>query len=502
MNKVDKQHIEVQPRTLRENIDLIRSNIFPILVITLSSLAFSFIYAWNAVSIFKSTVLIKITKPAGNILDSPLMPSFTDFQFDRFLNNEIEVMKSNQVRKRVAEALIDSFNATNSKQDFYLMLDKKSKNLKEGVPQVAKIDDLITTLKDVDIEAKRGIDFVEIAVQSPKKVEAALIANCYANAYKTTNLEYNRNQLSLVREFLTEQRQEKLKQLNQSEEFLKGFQEKGGIVALDQQASSLIQQLSTLESQRDIQKIEMMSSEKVLQKFKEELKSKAPHINSFLDNVASEEYMKTLQQQLAELKLNREMYSVNKTNTLSGSEALREYDRKIKAVEDILKQKIEVLKTSIFATTPEELRDLAQKILAEEMKTQSLKISVDQLNGLIKNYEQKFNLLPKSSIEFARLQRNREAIEKLFLLVEEKYQESLINEQSQPGNVIIVDKAMVAIKPFKPNRFLIIGVGLVLGLVIAFGYVFLRNFFDNTIKTPDDIQKLNTNVLSWIPQIE
>ncbi len=56
--------------------------------------------------------------------------------------------------------------------------------------------------------------------------------------------------------------------------------------------------------------------------------------------------------------------------------------------------------------------------------------------------------------------------------------------------------------PSKPNRFLIIIIGLVIGTAIAFGYVFIKNYFDTTIKSPEDLEKRNINVLSWIPHIE
>ena len=69
----------------------------------------------------------------------------------------------------------------------------------------------------------------------------------------------------------------------------------------------------------------------------------------------------------------------------------------------------------------------------------------------------------------------------------------MINEQSQPGNVLIIDSAREPKSPAKPNRLLIILVGVVLGLGLAFAYVFVKNYFDDTVKTPEDIQKKNIN---------
>jgi hypothetical protein len=34
------------------------------------------------------------------------------------------------------------------------------------------------------------------------------------------------------------------------------------------------------------------------------------------------------------------------------------------------------------------------------------------------------------------------------------------------------------------------------------GYVFVKNYFDDTVKTPDDIENRKINVLAWIPPFE
>ena len=54
--------------------------------------------------------------------------------------------------------------------------------------------------------------------------------------------------------------------------------------------------------------------------------------------------------------------------------------------------------------------------------------------------EKKFNQIPRKSIELAKLQRSRLSSEKLYLLVEEKFNETAIKEKSQfatNGNVNI-----------------------------------------------------------------
>ncbi len=493
---------EENQTTFQDYINIIRTNLFPIILITLTSLAFAALYAINAVNIYKSTTSLKISKPGGSILQSPLIPEFQDFGSDRFIANEIEVLKSYTIREKSAKALIDSFYAIGVNDSFSLLLDKEilGEDEKTKILPKSSITDLLE--KAVTIEQKRGLDIVEISVQSPSPFEAALIANVYANSYRQLNLEFNRNQLTVVKRFLEEQRNEKLEDLNTAEEDLRRFQQQGGVFALDQQANALITQLSSFEAQRNLAKIQLSAAEKTLLAYKSELKKKDPQLSAYLESFATEEYLKTLQIELAKLEINRDLAITSGKNIDENSKTVQDYNKKIKELKDKLEKKIEIVKAGIFASSPEEIKTLTQNIIEQEVAALSFKTTIDQLDVIVKNYETKFNQLPKSSIDFARFQRQRESLEKLFVLVEEKYQEAIINEQSQPGNVLIIDVARRPFAPSKPNRLLIVLVGFVLGGGIAFGYAFMKNYFDNTVKTPEDLQKKNINVLSWIPQVE
>lgn len=489
-----------ESNSLKDYIKLVRTNIVPVVIITVVSLVVAIIYAVNAKNIYKATTSIKVSMPQGNILEAPLMPEFQDFGSDRFIANEIEILKSYSLRSRVAKALTDSFNTEGIKDSFYLTL---SHDFNEGKEKLLGVSSIAKVLNNsVTIEQKRGLDIIDISAESPSPYESALIANVYAKQYKNLNLEMNRNQLTMVKAFLNQQREEKQGELNVAEENLKNFQEKGGIIALNEQATSLINQLSDFEAQKNAKKIELAASDKILAQYKKELADQNPRLADYLQSVSSEAYIQTLQQQLARLQVNRDLALSSNDPKVNNSKVIKEYDEKINDLNAKLTDKMKVIKAGILASSPEEVKDLTQKTIEEEIKNQALQITVTELGKIVSNYELKFNQLPKTSIELARLQRNREALEKLYTLVEEKYQEALINEQSQPGNVLIIDNARRPDSPAKPNRILIVLVGLVLGGGMAFGYIFTKNYFDNTIKTPEDIQSRDINVLAWIPQIE
>lgn len=486
--------------TLKDYLILIRNNLIPVIIIIAASLAVGIIYALSAKDIYKSKTALKLSKPGGSILQSPLIPEFSDYGNDRFIANEIEILKSYNLRERVAKALVDTF-VTNANSNYFNLLYKKEFGSNE--PQLLTVPAITGLLSNVvSIEQKRGLDIIEIGAESPSPQEAALLANIYADQYKKYNLEVNRNQLTFVKKFLDDQRKEKKDQLNEAEEILRSYQEKGGIIALDQQAQTLIQQLSQFDAQKNAAKIDLMASDEVLKQYKDELTKQDPRLADYLESATSETYITALQNEIAQLQLNKDLALAKVDPEMDISAKVKDYDKKIRDLKAKLDEKIKVLKAGILASSPEEVKTLSQKIIEEEIKNRSLRTTLNGLENIVDKYEQRFNRLPKTSLDLARFQRNRESLEKLYTLVEERYQEAVINEQSQPGNVLIIDNARVPANPAKPNRTLIILVGLIIGFGLVFSYVFIKNYFDNTIKTPEDIQKRNINVLAWIPQVE
>ncbi len=489
-----------ESNTLKDYLILIRNNIVPVIIIILASLAVAIIYAISAKDIYQSQTALKLSKPGGSILQSPLVPEFSDFGNDRFIANEIEILKSYNLRERVAKALVDTFINTKYNKDFNLLYKKAfSGNSEEllTVPDIAAIME-----NTVGVEQKRGLDIIEISAESPSPKEAALIANIYSKEYKNYNLEINRDQLTFVKGFLDKQRKEKKDQLNEAEEILRSYQEKGGIIALDQQAQTLIQQLSQFDAQKSAAKIELMASDEVLKQYKDELAKQNPRLADYLESATSETYITALQNEISQLQINKDLALAKVEPGIDITSKVKEYDKKIKDLKIKLDEKVKVLKAGILASSPEEVKGLSQKIIEEEIKNGSLRTTQGGLAEIVNKYEERFNRLPKTSLDLARFQRNRESLEKLYTLVEERFQEAVINEQSQPGNVLIIDNARMPDRPAKPNRLLIVMVGLVIGFGLAFGYVFIKNYFDNTVKTPEDIQKQNINVLAWIPQVE
>lgn len=491
--------LEVTADNFKIYLTVLRANLVPIIIIFSVCLIATIFYVINAKDVFKSTTSILIQKPQGSILSAEIIPGLQDFATDRFVSNEIEVLKSYTIRRNTAEALIDSFKANPNKNQFYFL---KNKN-KEVQSEHVSPEELTEALsRIVTIEQKKGLDVVTMEVDSQSKYEAALIANVYANAYLNYNLEFSRKGLKNVSSYLNEIKDKKLQDLNISEAALQDFQQKGNIVFLDDQARSIVEQLATLEAEKNAAEVELTTSRKTYEALRSELEKIDPQLVTYINAQVTQSYIEELQRKIAQLEAEKVMELTIPKDPKLVERVRADYDKRIGLLRDDLDSKMDVLETGVYASTPEVRREVAQELLLSNIKTQSSSAKYNSLSGLLSKYEAEFSKLPSQTIELAKLERSRRADEKLFLLLEEKYQEAVINERSQLGNVNIIDPAIEALKPYKPSRGSILFGGCILGVFLGVAFAFIRNYLDRTIKSPEDIEAKGVSLLAWIPTVE
>jgi len=144
------------------------------------------------------------------------------------------------------------------------------------------------------------------------------------------------------------------------------------------------------------------------------------------------------------------------------------------------------------------LAEAKQRIIEQNIELQALDARKVALDGVIQEYERKFNQIPKKSMELARLQRAKMSNEKLYLLVEEKYNETSIQEKSEFGYVNIVDPAVVPVKPVGTRLRVFLLFGFIGGLSLGVFITFMKAFIDVRIRTPEDLKRHGLILLSTV----
>jgi tyrosine-protein kinase Etk/Wzc len=496
-NLKSKKHLHLESKSLNDYLVLIRNNIKTFLFFSLLIITLTLIYAVLAKNIYKSTVTVRITQQNQNVLKNTQDILDTEL-LDRFIATEIGVIGNYNTREIVARALIDSFETAKNQNIFDLVKAKKN----EGINGHKTVEHLAGVLSGaITAEQIPGTDAVEISAESTSPFEAALIANTCAIEYQKVNLASNREKLTNIRKFLEKQNQEKLAELQTAEDTLMKVQEKSGLISVDVQSQGLLDQLSSLDAQKQETKIELMTSNEVLKQYKFFLNKQDPQLVDYLENATSQAYITALQQQIADLQVNRDLAVSIKNPNVDISNKVKEYDQRIGELKTKLNSAINSIKSEGFSGNPEQVSHLAQQLIEEQIKNSTLSVKFDQLETLTKQYEQKLKSLPKASTELSQFQRKREVLQQSFLEVNQKFQEAMINELSQSGNVFLIGKGRIPDSPEKPNRKLIIMFGFILGPCLAFFFLLIKDYFNDKIESPDDIEKNDIHLLAWIPQL-
>ena len=90
----------------------------------------------------------------------------------------------------------------------------------------------------------------------------------------------------------------------------------------------------------------------------------------------------------------------------------------------------------------------------------------------------------------------------LYEVLLQKLNESNIAASVQTNNIALIDKAVGGVK-VRPNQKQAALVGLALGLLLGVGLVLGRDYFDNTIKDPDEVERyLHVDLLAAVPKYD
>jgi capsular exopolysaccharide synthesis family protein len=89
----------------------------------------------------------------------------------------------------------------------------------------------------------------------------------------------------------------------------------------------------------------------------------------------------------------------------------------------------------------------------------------------------------------------------LYAVLLQKLNETNIAASLHNNNVRLLDRAIVPSSPIYPERKKLALLGLLLGVVLGAGYLLLRDYFANTIKDGDDVERyLHLDLLAAVPK--
>jgi capsular exopolysaccharide synthesis family protein len=464
------------------------------------------VYTIIASPVYESSALVLVDMKGMNG-SMPFSLDLTGAATINKLANELEVLKSRSLAQSVAQKLLEKTTLTPNSRKRIPIIEFVGEDDSSLV--LGSTDQIMERLdKAVDFTPLRETDIIKVSARSTNPREAALLANVYAESYVERNMNTSRSRSRAVREFLQAQRESKKQTLDTTESALQAYMHSSGTVSLDEETKKVVEQLSQLEAGRDAIRVDMSSREKTLTSYKEELARQEPAVARSIGE-SNDSYLRLLQEELAKLEVQRDVI-VAQNPDMAGQkiyyDKVGEIDKQIISLKEKLQSRTSEFMKSLVPSLPGEgsgafLAQTRQKIIEQQIELEGLSARERAMSGVIADYENQFGRIPQKSMDLARLQRSRLSAEKLYLLIEEKFNESAITEKSEFGYVDIIDAALVPIKPVSPKVAFSLIFGVLAGLSLGVAIVLIRERLELRIRTPEDLKRFGFKTVSTISRM-
>jgi len=352
----------------------------------------------------------------------------------------------------------------------------------------------------LDVEALKKANLIQVTYMDTDPERGARILAALSRAYMDRHTSLQRPSGEI--QFFDEQTAGSEKRLHQAEAELVSFTRARGVASAAMERDITLQKLGEADAAYRQVDQDRAETEKRIESLREQLKlfpSRSVTLKRWSDNPELLEKMKT---HLLELQLKR-------------TELLTRYEPSYRLVQEV-DQEIEQARASIAAEalTPvrDETTDKDPNYEWARMELEKAQVQVDGLRAREADALAQVSALrtiaqnmQANSVDQQDLIRTAKADEDAYLLYLHKREEARIGDaldQQRILNVAIVEPPSA---PALPNHSILVYFLLAFGLSVAFsvGLCFAAEYYDPTIRTPDEAHKLlELPVLAWLPASE
>lgn len=352
----------------------------------------------------------------------------------------------------------------------------------------------------ISLESRSASVFAMVATADNSN-EAMVLANTAAHVYISKMSELRSTDLDQAEEFLSEQMQTIDGKLRQAEEALNTFKEREGIVGgykeegssgLLRQLGDLYTELSKTQNDQELAQAKLLATRQLLDEKKKEAVS--------LGNNRLASQIESLQTLISNWRV--ELATLRQTLTDKSREVI-DLNDKIATAQTQLDSYFQELKQHGISIDPvSEWQSLVQEYTQLDIQIRGLKQNENAVEARISKFKADHPQLISKEIEFTRLERTARIHEQTYMLLVDKYEETRLLKQTKAAGMTVIEKAIEPKRPMKPNKRLVLTLGILMGLIAGVGAAFFLEYVDDSLKIERDIEKyLDLSVVGAIPMI-
>jgi capsular exopolysaccharide synthesis family protein len=426
--------------------------------------------------VYRATTRILIEREAPKVLNmQELLP--IDMVSTDFYQTQYKILQSRSLALRVIQALNLSenpvFSPKKSKKDLMLTKQEREARLVTKFVKILKVDPI------------RNSRLVDLSFDSTDRQLAADIANMVSKGFIEQNMGWKSETSNEAKDFLTKQIEEQKKTLEESEQALQNYKEKYGIV-----------QLTPLAGDKEKENIAMQKlgglTGRLVDEQSKRVEVEARH-REVHDLLAKGTPLESIPQVMDNYLIMR-----LKENEARLSTQMSELSQKFGE-----KHPRMVQLRSELESNRQKIRQEAQNVLTS-IKNELAIARAREANArnAVEGQKAETQKLSERSIQYSVLLREVEKNRELYENLLKRLKETSVASELGTTNVRILDRAEVPRSPARPRPVQYILLSLVVGAFMGCGLAFFFEYMDNTIKTPDDIQKyVGSPCLALIPTI-
>ncbi len=483
-----------QQLSLQDYIRVLYGGRWIILLSFLTVLISTAIFTFMSEPVYEAgaTVLVEEDKSVQKALFD--MNSFASQS--TMIANQVEVLQSRTLAERVVQAL-EAAPYRDSLEIFQPNSNGEYMTLRNQVNWL---------MKQLTVTPKQDTDIIDIRFSAGSAFEAAKICNTVAKTFQQLNKEFNLSEFKDLRQFLEFQLTKKSEELRKSEDAMRNFQETRKLVALDESTQELITRLAETQAQLEAAQVELEASQEQKRNLEKQLEERRGLLASDVTQISSPLLLE-LQQEYAKIVNDKVKYETLLAQEPTIDPKVYQVEmltqkKRIEAVQARLKEEAQRIANTSMVSDPLEI---AQKMITTklelETKIKGNGAKINALRDIVSQYERQLEALPGEGLQLARLKRDVEVHKSTFILLTEKLEETKIAEAGQKELIRVVDGAIEPEYPVSPKKARNLLLGAILGLGLGIGLTFLMEYLDDSIKNPENLEKIGLSILAIIPEI-
>lgn len=475
---------------LRDLLDTLIRRKWTVVIVLLVCFFTAALYTFSMTPQFQAKGSIKVAAQAGNLTKFDNLEG-SALKTMEFQQTQVKMLQSEQLASRIIDSLELEKNkifnpelqAQPGEAQAGSLFDSLKNFIRPDAGSEPKLSDeanqqvlqerMLNLFKtQFKVSPVKNSELIELSFASPDPELSAAITNAAMTEFFNMHMDGNLKASRDAAKFLDKQIRMAQINLEKSEVDLQTFARKIGVVSLDPKTNMVFKQMEELNEALAKARSNRIAKEA---RYQQNKVAGSGELTQIMDN----ELIQNLKNQHATLQAEYE----NQATTFKSDYPKM---RQLKARMDDLDKRIALEKKAIYDAIKNDYETALQTEKFLEVKTEEQKqraLNLEQQATQYKIYEREVET--NKSIYQSLLQRSKEI-------------EATVG--ATMTNIQIIDTARAPLFPFKPRVALNLLLGIVLGLMAGVGTAFVFEYFDNTIKNPDELtERFHIPVLGMIP---